>query len=362
MEIQIKKNILISFILCISFLISSCDKTVEPENPKVNTTYSYFSAMDYMEGYYFLDEVYFDTTNGESIFSKIYNSSESINDDSISFYKIKSCQVWYAAQTNLVSQRTKISARSFFNIKAKKYGNIYEKEYRERPVPQDEENWKYLYQHNFYLLNQGKDYEFDPFAGYIKLKFPVLNDEAIAVAYRIEGPTYEDYDDITYGEFLEEFVSNEPVSEIMLKLIKPKDLVPDMKEAWVRKLKNVYRISSNYGLCYRTDIQISVKNKDGEYVDIYMNKPFIEYFDLDKKSVSGENKPDGIIDFNSRNVDVSDGIVEIVFPQLFPFDEQFPRELPESMRLNSLYTITKAEYFKNFDSEKIRFLVKEYYP
>jgi len=364
MKNQIQKILYINFLLLISLLIISCNKTVEPEQPNENKySHYYFQAADYAEGFYFLDKVYFDSTNGTSIFSKVYNSNDPIDDDSISFYRIKNCQVWFAGATNLVYHQgngTKISAKCFFDIKAKKFGNIYEKEYRENQFPSNEESWKYFFQHNFYLLNQGSDYEFDPYVGYIKLKHPIMNDEAIAVAYRIEGPTYEDYDDITYGEFLEDFVSNESVPGIMLKLIKPKNLTPDMKDAWMRMMKNIYRIPLLNNFVYGGEIQIEVKDQGGKYVNNFMNKTFNEYFDLDNKSASGENKPDGVIDFDTRNVKIDGNFIEIIFPKLFPFDEQFPKELPDTLRLNSLYTKTKSEFYRSSDKDKIQFCIKEY--
>ncbi len=150
--------------------------------------------------------------------------------------------------------------------------------------------------------------------GYIRLNQQLMDGSVLAVAYedssgRIRG-------DIEYDPSKDK--------TLQVRLLKTKDPRPS-DTTWPLEWKNVYSLGGRnipqdgfecriYYQPPSGDPQETVKDKDGNKMT------WLTAFGLDRFNLSGEPKPDGIIDDNPNIINFARG--ELFFPHLRPFDPQ----------------------------------------
>lgn len=163
-------------------------------------------------------------------------------------------------------------------------------------------------------LEKQKDYTVQPYAGFISLNRSLQPGQAIAMAYRVEnGPGSAD--DGIYGTFTGVGLKD---SVLVLKLIKPKSLLPQYKVAWRMLMKNIYSLGGR-------DIK-----KSGFELHIYYNLPgqqpidqvggskLLQLFGFDKLKDDNSPGADNNFDYNPPyTIDESRG--EVIFPTVEPF-------------------------------------------
>ncbi|HEY4643782.1 MAG TPA: cell surface protein SprA, partial [Bacteroidota bacterium] len=162
---------------------------------------------------------------------------------------------------------------------------------------------------NQYLLH--------PETGYISLNVAVQNEQAIAVAYRAENDPSTPSDDLFEGEFVKDDTTNR---RIVLKLVKPRYLVPQFKPAWDLLLKNIYPLGGKNIKEEGFELNVLYQLPGQEPQDNVENQNLLQVFGLDKYDASGGGSPDGRFDFIS-NITVDAVRGELIFPVLEPFDE-----------------------------------------
>jgi cell surface protein SprA len=159
-------------------------------------------------------------------------------------------------------------------------------------------------------------YTFNEYTGVITLNTSVAEDQAIAVAYKTVKKK-------VYGYFSNTLDSAQ--STLILKLVKPKNLIPSFKKAWSQVVKSIYAIGGR-GITKTTLENVKIwyfdsdKNQDVDNIDGY---PILEILGVDKYDESGSGSPDGKLDFFDGGRVVNGQRGEIIFPYLEPFREAF---------------------------------------
>jgi len=160
----------------------------------------------------------------------------------------------------------------------------------------------------FIRLKANEQYFLNADAGYITLNTNVQNDQAIAVAYRTQGGN-------VYGDFTN---ATSDTARLVLKLIKPKNLIPDYKEAWNLMLKNIYSVGGRNLKKEGFDLSIYYQVPGQEPQDNIMGINLLQVLGFDKVDQSSNPTPDGKFDFiPGKTIDPSRG--EIIFASLEPF-------------------------------------------
>ncbi len=295
-------------------------------------------AYDYSRNHYFLDTLYASQIPGLDLFRRYFASSVPEIDEQ---YRVVDIQVWKSINIVTPDRSRERFANAFINLDPKTQPNLtYDEFFRrdiENPVPGEEETGRFL------LLEQDVDYKLYPETGFITFQTQIQDQDIIAVAYRIEnGPGSQD--DIFFGEFLDPADTN-TTKKLVLKLVKPRNLQPQYKQAWMLQLKNIYPIGSR-----------NVKQDGFEFFikyEIEGQEPVIDYptpqgpvrllnaFGLDILDASGNPTPDGRFDFRP-GFTIIPQTGEIIFPVLQPFGQNIPAALPYSIKFQDVYDTTQT--------------------
>jgi cell surface protein SprA len=296
-------------------------------------------AYSYSQNHFFVDAVYVDEIR--NIFNKYYGNT---TPDQTPEYFIKDIQVWKTT-TGLYNPNER-KANAFINLPSKSNGELYE--------PTGDRNriggWSdSTYEANsatnvinsrFVLLVDGTDYTLHPETGFITFKTSLQPQDAIAVAFRIEGPTSATSDDQYYGEFTQTATAA-GVKRLVLKLVKPPNLQPKFTDAWKLQLKNIYPTGGRKIKEEGFNAVIRFRTEGQEPQDNISGTKLIQAFNLDKTDKSKTGGPDGAFDFYSgRTIFPETG--EIVFPVLQPFGKNFPSTLDRSLKYQLVYDTTST--------------------
>lgn len=309
-------------------------------------------AYEYSQNHYFVDQVYYD--RDLKLFERYYGSP---SPPSAGEYRIKEIEVWKTTSGKL-DISTQRRANAYMELSPRSAigePQPYDESLRNTAV--DTKPGLTLINDRFVQMVDGVDYDYNPDAGIISFRTQISDEDAIAVAFRTEGPTGET--DLYTGEFLKEVVDD--TSKVMvLKLVKPKRLQPggDFEQAWNLQLKNIYPIGGRdvkkEGFSFDIEFEIPgqepVNNLEGEN--------FLEQFGLDVTDESGAGGPDGAFDWDpGRTILPVTG--EIIFPVLEPFGNDFPEIYDQELAYQSVYDTTVT--FAKQDNAKDKFiLIGEY--
>ncbi len=214
------------------------------------------------------------------------------------------------------------------------------------------------------FVKLGRDrYTLHPQTGYITLNTNVQNEQAIAVAYRTEnGPGQSD--DIYYGDFTN--VVRDTSQRLVLKLIRPRNLIPQFKTAWNLLLKNIYPIGGRDIKKEKFELKVYYQVPGREPQDNILQFNLLQMFGLDKTDDAGTGPADNKFDFSvGLTIDPARG--EIIFPSLEPFREglitYFQQHnvpaLPDSFVYADVYDTTLTGARNN--NAKDRFIIKGKY-
>ncbi len=311
-------------------------------------------AYEYSENHFFVDTVY--ASEKLNIFNNIYGNANPVIGPVENYYRIKDLEVWKTT-TGIVNTQKERTGNAFINLPGRAIAPgekvTYPDSFR---TTTKEVNGQNVIGGRFVKLTEGSDYDYDPYAGFITFKIQVQPEDAIGIAYRIEGPTGEQ--DIYYGEFVKEFQSD-TARTILLKLIKPPNLQPSYRQAWKLMLKNIYPIGgrdvNKEG--FKLDIKYVVEGQDP--VDNINGKKLVTIFGLDKTDESGTGtQPDGAFDFQPGKT-ILPQTGEIVFPVLQPFGKNLPEGIDKNLAYYSVYDTSKT--FAQQDRAKDKFIIEGEY-
>jgi cell surface protein SprA len=159
----------------------------------------------------------------------------------------------------------------------------------------------------------------DGYLGVLSLNVNVGDAQVVALAYRTA-------DGRQYGEFARDFPDTSGGKRIILKMVKPRNLLatgPAYPTAWNMLLKNIYPIAGIGRNLKQQGFKLDIyRNVPGESdVNNVQNIPLLQAFGLDK--YSGDNAqtptPDGQFDFRVGRT-INQARAELIFPYLRPFD------------------------------------------
>ena len=213
------------------------------------------------------------------------------------------------------------------------------------PEEYDPENENSLCYKGYFKPLPSTEYGFDGNRGYFWLSKPADDDTVIAVSYLLIDEIELDL----MGNHLKK-----PGSDV-LRLIKPKNQTPSeaFKDTWPLMMKNVYdlRHKNLDNIKYlnleisKTDTVVSETNES--------EKETLHAFGLDMIDEWRyyKRKGDGVVDINSFNLKLKDGI--LIFPGLHPFNPDFEsrfqikdEDKADIYNSDSMETLQKNSRFK----------------
>jgi cell surface protein SprA len=327
---------LITFITFALLLLVGCKEDCNcPTDSSTQDTGASFeiSTTEYSDNDYFLDEVYTDTTADLNLYNQFYGNTLPIVSPK---YYVKNIEVFKSVATISLPPEALITGIAYTNLPPRNFSNLYSDSLRNIQVitPGQVESTR------FQQLSEGSDYIFHPETGYLSLLFDIKDSEVLAVSYSIENELSAFEDDIIYGEFLEELV-NSPDTILVLKLIKPRNLIPSFEDAWKLKLKNIYKIEPYLGGVTNLDFDIYLQLLDGTEIDKINGQSFLQIFGFDKFDEQGNNVPDGKLD-DRPGLTYNPETSEIIFPVIQPFGKNLPAVLDDSLMFQPIYDTTKS--------------------
>lgn len=314
-------------------------------------------AYDYSPNHFFVDSVYASAIPRLNMFKKYYNNAIPTADDSTRYYYVREIEVWKSV-TGLIDKSRERRANVYVDLPRRQKGQLYSKSLRDTSETVIKSTpGEILINNRFVLLSPG-DYDFHPETGYITFKTQIQDQDAIAVAYRVQGPTPSEDDDVFYGEFLKDVMADS-TAKIILKLVKPPNLQPQFKKAWKLQLRNIYPVGGRALKEEGFQFDIKFLRPGQEPQNNYEGTKLLEAFGLDRTDKSGLSpNPDGAFDFfRGRTIFTETG--EIVFPVLQPFGKDFPKTLPDSLKYQSIYDTTAT--FARQDRSRDKFILSGEY-
>ncbi len=199
------------------------------------------------------------------------------------------------------------------------------------------------------------------YLGVLSLNFNVSESQVVALAYRTAGGAQ-------YGEFARDFQDTSGGKRLILKMVKPKNILangPNFKIAWQMLMKNIYPIPGIGKNLKETGFSLDIfRSVPGQSdVNTMANTPLLQILGLDKYSGDQAQNPtpDGKFDFRPGRT-ISPATAEIVFPYLEPFDSGMVEYLTDKgLPIDSTYlypevydtTVTFAQ-----QSLRNRYLIK----
>ena len=213
-------------------------------------------------------------------------------------------------------------------------------------------------QGKFKKLQLGRDYDFDPALGYISLRSPLNDQEAIGVAFRYLDASgrAQQVGEIPLAGGSE---GQQDERRLVLKLLRPANLQP-IHPAWFLTMRNIYKIQGQ-GF-NATDFELQIfSERPGEParktlngVNLQNQATLLQALGFDRLNVDGAEAPDDQFDF-IQNVTIDPGRGQLYFPYLEPFGSRI-RQLIEASSTQVIGTTREAAIetfeFRNLYDQK----------
>jgi hypothetical protein len=320
----------ISLLLSLTLLVGCSDDDCPPCSTPTDDRISFeINFLEYSDNNYFIDEVYADTSSQLNMFNLYYGNIPSMV---LLKYYVKEIEVYKSIN---VLSGSSIYACAYIDLESRHEYSTYNDSLRNlfNPIPGKEEVGR------FSLLNEVRDYLFHRETGYITFTSALNEQDVIAIAYRIENDNFSDWDDLIYGEFFADLITNSDTVAV-LKLLKPRNLRPVYSIAWKMKMRNIYQIITYIGQFTNLDLDIYLKKSDGSETNSINNVRLLELFGFDKLNENGALGTDGKFD-NRIGINYEPRTSEIIFPVIEPFGDNIPPLLNE-YKYDSIYDTVKT--------------------
>ncbi|MEX1139073.1 MAG: cell surface protein SprA [Bacteroidota bacterium] len=180
----------------------------------------------------------------------------------------------------------------------------------------------------FMKLIRETDYTLNPNLGILTLNRSLLASQVVAVAYTVQGGDVGNFESKDTSKTL----------PLILKLVRPKNLQPSMQPAWDLMLKNIYPLGGRdiVQKDFQLDLKYQLSGQEAVTTITVMDKQInlLNLFGLDLYTSAGDQKEDGIFDFDPGiTIDQKRG--EIIFPSLEPFGDNLRKRLVELLKPTS---------------------------
>ncbi len=259
-------------------------------------------ALDYSTNHFFLDTIY------RNIFETVYSTISAQLPINMIQYEVVEIEVWKTRQGSILQPGEKEGV-AFINLPPIFPQQQYPESYREASSISGEiEKARWIK-----LLPS--DYKLNRRAGYISISTSLQDDQALAVAFRTVGLGGSPDDDFMFGEFAGGDTSSRP---IILKLVRPRNLMPSYRVAWNMMLKNIYSVGGTN--VKKEGFQLNIFRESGSESDrdVLLGENLLSILKVDKYDENNSPTPDGKFDYYpGYTVDEARG--EIIFPSLEPF-------------------------------------------
>ncbi len=289
-------------------------------------------AYDYSTNNYFLDTLYASVNEGLNLFNRYYNNATPDIDPR---YTIVDIQVWKSIIGFTQDRSRERNANAWIELPPLGAGEIYDPSYRadlENPVGGEQAAERFL------LLEPERDYKLHKETGYITFLTSVQKEDVIAVAYRVENNPGQD-DDLFFGEFLSA-ASTDTSQRLVLKLIKPKNLLPSYTQAWKLQLRNIYPVGARNikeeGFEFYLKYEVAGQEPVVDLPTPSGTVRLLNAFGLDLLDASKNANPDNVFDFRP-GITVLPTTGEIIFPVLQPFGRDLPTAIPDTFNFREVY-------------------------
>ncbi len=298
-------------------------------------------AYEYSTNHYFIDTVY--ASPSLNVFNDYYgNATPQIRNDLI----VVDYQVWKSTDQPTSNTSNEREANVYINLPQMPPAG-YDNSLRDSTITPIFGERAYG---RFILLTEGEDYIMHPETGFITFKTQINDNEMIAVAYKQERGAGSE-DDAVFGEFVVASDSNS-TQRLILKMVKPANLLPDYKTAWMLQLKNIYptgvRNVNKDGFEFNIKREIEGQEPTGEYE----TKKFLNLFGLDLLNSSGAPTPDDLFDYRPQ-ITIIPETGEVIFPTLQPFGANLPMPaLPNEFKYDDVYNLNKTFAQQNKEKDK----------
>lgn len=173
----------------------------------------------------------------------------------------------------------------------------------------------------FRLLRATERYTFDENLGTLRI-LNLRRDRTYAIAYRLEGATQGDADDLVYGSFQNTLDPND-TTKLVLQIVYRPNMQPAFRRIWARQRQNVYFIGATNVSTDPKDTRINFwylrQNNDSSDILPGAQDKIGTVLGVDRvNNTSGAGAPDGVFDIHLPYIfDKARG--EITFPSLEPF-------------------------------------------
>lgn len=329
-EIYPFKTGYISLLLLLTLLVGCSDDDCPPCSTPTDDRISFeMNFLEYSDNNYFIDEVYADTSSELNMFNLYYGNIPAMV---LPKYYVKEIEVYKSI--NVIGQSA-IFGSAHIDLPSRSASSNYSDSLRyiSTIISGQQEAGR------FRLLNEGSDYLFHPETGFITFLSALNQQEIIAIAYKIENDNSSSSDDLIYGEFFADLINNSDTVAV-LKLVKPRNLIPQMAAAWKLKMKNIYQIEPYVGQATNLDLDIYLKKADGSETNSINNVRLLELFGFDKVKEDGSLEADGKFD-NRIGYNYEPRTSEIIFLVIEPFGDNIPPLLNE-YKYDSIYDTVKT--------------------
>lgn len=320
----------ILLLILLTLLVGCSDDDCPPCSTPTDDRFNFeMNFLECSDNNYFIDEVYADTSSELNMFNLYYGNIPAIV---LPKYYVKEIEVYKSI--NVIGQNA-IFGSAHIDLPSRSASSKYSDSLRyiSTIIPGQQEAGR------FRLLNEGSDYLFHPETGFITFLSALNQQEIIALAYKIENDNFSSSDDLIYGEFFADLITNSDTIAV-LKLIKPRNLIPPMETAWKLKMKNIYQISPYLGQATNLDLDIYLKKADGSETNSINNIRLLGLFGFDKIKEDGSSGADGKFD-NRIGYNYEPRTSEIIFPVIEPFGNNIPTLLNE-YKYDSIYDTVKS--------------------
>ncbi|GAB1348960.1 hypothetical protein MASR1M107_11730 [Ignavibacteriales bacterium] len=308
-------------------------------------------AYDYSINHYFLDTLYADTSAQLNLFYRYYSKP---TPEIIQQYFVKDIEVWKSINQTLKDPNER-SANAFISLPPISQGQPYNESYRRVDI---EEVPGQQVKGRFIKLTDGVDYIVHRETGFISFKTNVQDQDIIAVAYRTEGPNPSSAaDDQFYGEFLDQTTAqSDTTRRLVLKLVKPQFLQPQLTTAWKLLLKNIYAMGGRNVKEEGFEFDIKYEIDGGDPQSVLGDIRLLNALGLDLVGPSKLPPPDGKFDFKAGITIIAE-TGEVVFPTLQPFGRNLPNTVPNSDSIKYLAVYDQSLTFAKQDKIKDKWLL-----
>ncbi len=288
---------------------------------------------DYSTNHYFLDTLY------RSIFDVAYATLTPQLPINMLQFQIIDIEVWKTRQVSLFQAGQKEGVAFIDLPTIGQTGQYHDSLRNASSIPGQIER-------GTWIKLQPNEYKYNSIAGFISISTGLQPDQALAVSFRTQGSTSSPNDDLIYGEFAGSDTSSRPM---VLKLVRPKNLIPSYRQAWNMMLKNIYSLGGSNLKKEGFELKVIRESAGATEIDALYGRSLLQILELDKYGENNSPQPDDKFDY-IPGVTVDEARAEIIFPSLEPFRKSIrnylisqgqPQNVIDSLMFSEIYDTLK---------------------